>query len=337
MRLAEALRLLIAVPPPFFEQFVGETLAAELSDAFDTIVRIDPTQLAAGDWPKQFISARPHALLSGWVTPSVPPEAIPPLKIVAHTAGGVRQLVSRQMIERGLLVTNWGPLASRTVAEHALTLTLATLRRLPQWVSVMREPDGWKNFRNESEQTLYNKRVSIHGFGAIARQLIRLLKPFDCDITAYSAGVPAELFAEHGVKQASSLDELFPCADVFIEVEALTEASQNSVTAALLEQLPPGAAFINVGRGAVVDEDALGRLAVAGKLFVGLDVYRREPLPGDSPLRGLPNVLVTPHIAGPTVDERRHCGQRAVEALKQFARGQTPEGVVTADIYDRST
>lgn len=335
--MSEPLRLLIAVPPIFLEQFVGEAMIEELHGAFDTIVRIDPTGMPADEWRKQFAAARPDALLSGWVTPHIPADAIPPLKIAAHTAGGVRQLVSRDMIEHGLMVTNWGPLASRTVAEHALTLTLATLRRLPEWAFRMRDPNGWKDHRNETAQTLYNKRVSIHGFGVIARELIRLLKPFDCDITVYSAGVPNDFIAQHGVKQAGSLEELFPRADVFIEVEALTDVSRDSVTAALLEQLPAGAAFINVGRGLVVDETALGRLAAAGKIYVGLDVFRVEPPPADSLLWGQLNVMLTPHIAGPTVDERRRCGRRAVEALKQFARGQRPEGVLTLDVYDRST
>lgn len=331
-------RLVIALPQSWLDDFVGPDGVARLRAAFDDCVTLPAAVGEARRWADDVVAARPHAILSGWGTPPIPAAAMPPLAIVAHTAGSVRGLVTREMIARGLLVTNWGPAAAPAVAEAALMLVLACLRRLNHWSLVMHRDRGWGGLGSaESGVGLYGRRVAIHGFGNIARQFVRLISPFGCDVSAYSAGVPSTLFAEHGVRPAPSLEALFAGAEVLVEAEALTDASRGSVTEALLRSLAEGAAFVNVGRGAVVNERALERVAAEGRLQVGLDVYEREPLPASSPLRGLPNVTLTPHVAGPTRDQRRACGARAVEALCRFAAGEPIDRPIGVDEFDRST
>jgi phosphoglycerate dehydrogenase-like enzyme len=94
---------------------------------------------------------------------------------------------------------------------------------------------------------------------------------------------------------------------------------------------------VNVGRGAVVDEAALLRVAQEGKIMVGLDVYGVEPLPLDSPFRGLRNVTLTPHIAGPTTDRRRDAGAFALKNLSAYFEDRPLQAVVTPAVYDTST
>ena len=106
------------------------------------------------------------------------------------------------------------------------------------------------------------------------------------------------------------------------------------MTERLLRLMPPGAAFVNVGRGKVVDEDALLRVAREGRIQVGLDVFATEPLPADSGFRGLPNAVLLPHIAGPTLERRRDAGTHALENLRAYAEGRPLKAVITPEVYD---
>jgi phosphoglycerate dehydrogenase-like enzyme len=186
-------------------------------------------------------------------------------------------------------------------------------------------------------RTLAGKRVGLHGMGAVARALAGLLRPFGVNLAAYSRGVPEAHMLALGVRPCASLEELFRHAEVLFEVEGLNGHTRGSVTADLLELLPPDAVFVNVGRGALADEAALAALARAGRLRVGLDVYHREPLAADSPLRDNPGVLLSPHVAGPTWETYPLCGAQALENLAAYLRGETPENLVTLEIYDRAT
>lgn len=331
------MHLLLAVYHEYLPQFLGEEDLAQLASQFEKVTRIEPELLSEQQWVAMFAEQRPDAVVSCWGTRAVPAEAMPKLKYVAHLCGSVRNLVTRDMIERGLWVTNWGNIHAKPVAECALLLTLCTLRKTTRWTLAMHRDRLWPHEALHQSCTLLGRRVGLHGFGSIARELIQFLKPFGCPISAYSAGVPDEWIRQHGATPVKSLQELFSNVDVLIEVEALTPASRHSVTEDLLRMLPAGASFVNVGRGAVVDEAALIRVALEGRLEIAMDVYEAEPMPADSPLRGLPNVTLSPHIGGPTADMRRGCGARAVKNLLRFARGEKPDETITPELYDRAT
>jgi phosphoglycerate dehydrogenase-like enzyme len=302
-------------------------------------VRVDISSLKPGQWEETLLARQPEVIVSGWGTPRFPDDLILgkkiPLCYACHITGTIKGFISRELIEQGLLVSNWGNSISHTIAEHALLLTLASLRSIPLWKGHM---DGTER-KHIATRSLHDKRVGIHGFGAIARHLVALLKPFGVTISSYSAGVPAALFAEHGVRQCKSLEELVSDIDIMIECEAWIPQTEGSVSARILGLLPKDAVFVNVGRGAVVDEVALGKLAREGKLNVGLDVYEKEPLPHDSPLQGLDNVILSPHIAGPTHDAFPLCGDQAMSNLKLYLSGKKEQikGVVTLEVYDRIT
>ena len=124
---------------------------------------------------------------------------------------------------------------------------------------------------------------------------------------------------------------------MLIECEALTSLTRGSVTAAILDLLPPDAVFVNVGRGAVVDEPALVRRAARGLVRVALDVFEHEPLPPDSEFYRIPNALLSPHIAGPTADTFPLCGEFALDNVRQYLQGGKIAGLVTLEAYDRSS
>jgi phosphoglycerate dehydrogenase-like enzyme len=295
-------------------------------------------------WEKSLVEINPTLLVTGWGTPAMPESYAQSsclgLRYVCHLAGSVKPMVPRSLLKRGVLVSNWGTTISHTVAEHAMLLVLGALRNLPAWKDYL---DHWKDrvtpFAVYMLQTrsLRGRRVGIHGFGAVARELVEMLKPFQVEIASYSHGVPRELFKQHGVRCCDSLEELFSQSEIVIECEALTPLSRGSITEKVLRLLPEGAVFINVARGMIVDEAALSRVAGEGYLRVGLDVYRQEPLPDSSRLLAIQEALLSPHIAGPTVDSFPLIARFAARNIRAFLDGTPVDGVVTLEAYDRST
>lgn len=292
-------------------------------------------------WDRLLESKRPNVLVTGWSTPALAMHHLAgnggSVDYVCHVAGSVRHIVSAEMINAGLKVTNWSTLIAPQVAEHALLAILALMRNLGLWRETLTLSQGLIPTERLATRTLHGKNVSIHGFGSIARELIRLLRPFGVTIRAYSAGVPDSIIREHQATPVSSLGKLAADADVFVTCEALTPATNKSIDAAVLGALPEGAVFVNVGRGTIVDEAALAEVAKARGLRVGSDVFAFEPLPADSPLLTLPGAILSPHIAGPTLDAYAKCGHHALANIRRYCEGRPPEGLITPEIFPRST
>ena len=291
-------------------------------------------------WPALWRETPGDILICAWQSPSlnstVTPADLKPLKYVCYLAGSVRRLVPRELIANGLLVTNWGGAISATVAECTLMLILMALRRASHWAIAMHRDGAWKNAAT-CTQSLLDRRVGIHGFGGISQALVPMLRPFTPHIQAFSPHVPDEHFTRSGVKRLHSLEELFAQSDVVVELAAATPENFHVVQESHLRLIPDGGVFVNTGRGSVVDEVALTRVAREGRLQIALDVFEQEPLPADSPLRGLPNVTLLPHLGGPTRDRRRDSGALALKNLRAFRRGEPLEAVVNLEVYDRSS
>ena len=305
---------------------------------------VDACSIPSPDWWSSLLQEiRPTILVSCWGTPMVPyplvASGLVPLRYVCHASGSVRKVVPREFITNGGVVTNWAGLVGNSVAEHALLLILASLRNLPQWHLALGEDMNkrWGKGPQMGTLSLRGRNVGIHGFGNIARELARLLKPFEVNCRAYSEGVPAEIMRQHGVAPCNSLEELFANSDVLAECESLTPKSVGIVNADILKLMPKGGVFVNVARGAIVDQAALDCLARNGHIRVASDVFREEPLPQNSPLRTNPNVLISPHIGGPTADCYPRCGEFALKNISRYLAGEPLEGRITLEIFDRST
>lgn len=292
------------------------------------------------DWHQLWRNSPGQILVSAWQTPSLNSNILPAdltsLRYICYLAGSVRKLVPRVLIEQGILVTNWGGSISQNVAECTLMLILMALRRASHWAVAMHRDGLWKDSQTMT-QSLIGRRVGIHGFGLISQQLVPMLRPFTSEIQSYSPRVPENIFTNLGVKRLGSLGELFATSDVVVELAALTPENHHLVDESILRLIRPGGVFVNVGRGSVVDEAALARVAQEGKIQVALDVFEVEPLPKESPLRGLPNVTLLPHLGGPTRDRRCDSGRLALKNLRAFLEGKPLEAVISLDIYDRST
>ncbi|EIP98524.1 phosphoglycerate dehydrogenase-like oxidoreductase [Opitutaceae bacterium TAV1] len=298
-------------------------------------------ELDRESWDEMLDVASPRILVTGWQTPRLAPGRLAihggSIDYVCHIAGTVRHLVTRQILEAGLKISNWGSLVAPQVAEHALLLTLGALRNLPEWHGFMRGPDTTRAKERLAPRTLYGKRVALHGFGFIAREFMRLLRPFNVTLSVFSESVPGEFIRKHGAEPAGSLPELVRGADVFVTCEALTERSRLAINRDVFAALPERAIFVNVGRGALVDEKALLHAMHTRGLRLASDVFTREPLPTKSPFLAQSGALLSPHIAGPTPDVYPDCGERALANIANHLAGRPVTGLVTPEIFDRST
>jgi phosphoglycerate dehydrogenase-like enzyme len=328
--------ILAALSAQELGDFLPDPLLTEIRALAAPFDHLETENLAAEEFHELLAARDPEILLTCWKTRPLPARLPPRLRYVCHLSGSIKQIVTREHLERGLIASNWGGSISRIVAEWALFHILSCLRRATFWTLAMHHEGGWKNGHTETS-SLFGRRVGLHGFGQVARELTGLLHAFSCEISAFAPDVDAAAEARYGVKRAASLEELFGENEVIVELAPLIPATIGSVTEALLRRIRPGGVFVNVGRGAVVDEVALVQIAREGKITVGLDVFTVEPLPPDSALRGLPNVTLTPHLAGPTTDRRRDAGQFALENLRAYVRGQPLQAVITPHTFDGMT
>lgn len=333
-------RILFSVGPREKNLFLPRTDLTRFHDR--DCVHVNPDGISAADWEQSLRQHRPTVLVSAWNTPPIPLSWVESddftLRYLCNITGSVKSVAPRALFARGVRMTNWGTLINHTIAEHALLMVLSLLRNTPAWpaaaVSGQYTADLMPVLRTRS---LRGKRVGLHGFGAIAREIVALLKPFQVEIAACSHGVPRAFFESHGVEPCAYLETLFARSDVLIECESLTPRSRGSVTADVLDRLPPDAVFVNVGRGLIVDEPALARLASEKRLRVGLDVFHQEPLPPDSPLAQIPGLLISPHIAGPTWDCFPLCGDHALDNLRRYLDREPLADEITVELYDRAT
>lgn len=327
--------VVVPISKHHFEQFLQRHVNKDWPFCLDILEDVYETD----DLVKKLNDSNSEVLLTAWSTKRLPEDimdAVPSLQYVAHVCGSVRGIIPRNLIQQGLIVTNWGELAARTVAEHCLLQVLSCLRKAAKWQLGMHMNKVWGSVEDDVF-TLFDKKVGIHGFGVSAREFVKLIKPFGCKISAYSPHVDDECFREYGIERSHSLEELFSEHEIIVDLAALTPKTKGIVTEELLNLIPDRGVFINAGRGAVVDEWALAKVAKTGRIQIALDVYETEPLPEDSPLRGCENVFITPHIAGPTVDERPVFGLYALNNIKAYFEKKPLKSVVDLARYDRMT
>ncbi len=330
--------ILAVLTPTEAREFLPEPMLAQLRALAPEFRLVDSTGFDEAALARELATMNPEVLVACWKTPLLP-DALPSrLRYVCYIAGSLKRVISRAHLERGLLVTNWGGAISRTVAECALFHILACLRNTSHWAIAMHQPGkaAWKNGITDA-RSLFCRRVGIHGFGPVARELVTLLRAWNCPITALAPDLTAELAHAYGVERAATLDALFAENEIIVELAPLIPATTGLVTERVLRLIRPGGVFVNVGRGAVVDEDALLRIAREGKIAVGLDVYTTEPLPAASGFRTLPHVSLTPHIAGPTIDRYPDAGAFALKNLRAYTEDRPLEAVVTPEIYDQTS
>jgi phosphoglycerate dehydrogenase-like enzyme len=200
-------------------------------------------------------------------------------------------------VPHGVTVTTAGDAYGPTVAEHAVTLLLALVRKLPAAVRNA-EQHRWEQSHATAIGTLHGATVAIVGFGNIGREIATRLRGFGARVLAVTrSGRPDPLADE--VVTVDALHDALARSDAVVLAVPLNARTRHLIGAPALAAMQPHAILVNVARGGVVDQAALTAALTEGRIAgAGLDVTEPEPLPPDDPLWALPNALITPHVAG---------------------------------------
>jgi phosphoglycerate dehydrogenase-like enzyme len=261
-------------------------------------------------------------------------DSAPRVRLVGELEGDrfANRIDAEAAAARGVRVVDTTHGSSLPVAEWALGLMLIGLRNAAEHY---RRLIGGEEYRRSTDDPGYRlgeltgRRVGLIGLGHIGRRLVELLQPFRCQIVAYDPYVAKEVAQALHV-ELGSLQTVLGGSDVVVCLAPLTPRTQRMLGAAELDLLQPDSVFVNVSRGAIVDPEALIARARRGDIRVCLDVFDPEPIPAASPIRELPNVFLSPHIAGVTAACRPRFFSFMVDELERFFGGRETLFDITA-------
>ena len=243
-----------------------------------------------------------------WSSPRLDAEILknaPKLKLLTHLGGTVVPFVSDEMWERGIKVISANDYFAESVAEGTLAYILCALRDIPKY---SRELKLEKKWRPEPWYTagLMGKKIGIVSYGTIARKLVRILAQFQVSLLVYDIKpLPSEDVEKYGL-EAASLERIFEECDIISLHTPLFDATYHMIDTPLLSRIKDGALFVNTSRGGVVNQRSLEAELAKGRFRAVLDVFEEEPPKEDCALYGLDNVMMIPHMAGPTIDMRTY-------------------------------
>ena len=218
---------------------------------------------------------------------------LPGLRVVQLLTAGYDNVIPA--LPAGVQLANASGVHDASTAELAVTLTLSSLRGIPEFVAAQGRSQWLSTGYRPS---LADKRVLILGYGGIGVAIARRLSGFEASLTAVASrarGGDDLVAIVHGVDE---LQSLLPRHEVVIVIVPLTDATTGLVGRDFLASMPDGALLVNVSRGKVVDTQALLEATLTGRIMAALDVTDPEPLPADHPLWRAPGVLISPHVGG---------------------------------------
>jgi D-3-phosphoglycerate dehydrogenase len=260
-------------------------------------------------------------------------EAAPKLKIIARHGIGVDAVDLDAANEHGIIVTTTGSVNAGAVAEYAFALLLGIVRKVRQADGGMRNGEWNRNPLVGME--LAGKTLGIIGLGAIGKHMARQALGFRMRVLAQDpvAKPPGDLDIE-----MTTREDLLARSDVVSLHMRLSKDTWHTIDGKNLALMKPTAIFVNVSRGELVDEKELITALQTGRIAgAALDVYEHEPLATDSPLRQLPNVLLSPHVAGQTRESMRLVALAAADAILDVIAGRTPAHVYNPEASSRPT
>lgn len=256
----------------------------------------------------------------------------PNLRLLFVHGSGLDKVDVVEASRRGVCVANAPDYIAQAVAEHALALVLAVMKNVVRGDRVVRS-GGWGPDTQKSLVTtiLRSKRVGIVGLGRVGSEVAKLFRALGAEVVYWSRSRKTEV--EHALDLTYvDFEELLRSSDVIVITIALTPETRGLISHRELSLVKPGAILVNVSRGPVVDEEALIKALSEGRVRAGLDVYSVEPLPKDSELVKLDNVVLTPHIAGFAYEALRGTSEFVAREVVRFLReGKLPHTVVNRE------
>jgi len=295
----------------------------ERADIDELVNMVAPQQTAASIAAQSELLADVDVVFSGWGMPRLDEDfltAAPDLKAVFYGAGSIRGFATDAAWDRGIIICSAWAANAVPVSEYTLAQILFSLKRGWHHALTIKRQQRW--MRQVAVPGAYNSTVGIISLGMIGRLVVERLRSFDIRIIAYDPFVSEETAAGLGV-ELCSLEDVFRRADVVSLHTPKLPETLGMITGAHLASMKEGTTFINTARGAVVRElEMIEVLQGRSDLFAVLDVTDPEPPVDGSPLYTLPNVILTPHIAGSIDTECRRMARYMIDDYKRYVAGE---------------
>jgi len=256
-----------------------------------------------------------------WERPEELLKRAPRLRWVQATSSGIGPLIEHLGLAGSpLLITNAAGIHAQPLAEFVLLAALHFAKEMPR-LNTWKEKRHWERFCG---QEVFGSRMTLVGLGRVGSRIAELSSALGMEVTGYrrTAGLPTPPGVRRVVDSAG-LDSVLPETDILVIAAPDTPETTNLIDRRRLFLLPAHAVVVNVGRGSLIDEQAMIELLEAGRLRgAGLDVFAKEPLPTDSPLWAMPNVIISPHSASTVVQENDRLVDLFIENLHRYLDGR---------------
>jgi D-3-phosphoglycerate dehydrogenase len=252
---------------------------------------------------------------------------LPDLKFVAVSRGGPVNVDMNAARDAGILVVNTPGRNASAVAEFTLGAILAETRLIRSGHESLRKGE-WRGELYRADKTgreLSEMTVGVVGYGNIGTKVVRLLRAFGTKVVVYDPYVQLSADDRNADVEHVSFDDLLSRSDVVTLHSRVSEETRHMMNAESFAKMKPGAIFVNTARGPLCDYDALYEALVNGPLGSAmLETFAVEPVPADWPLLQLPNVTLTPHIAGASVRTVTYAAEMAAEEVRRYIAGLPP-------------
>lgn len=232
-----------------------------------------------------------------------------------------------ELLPAGMSYANAATVHESSTAELAVGLILAAQRQLPRFVHAQQRGEWSPVFAD----SLADRHVLLVGFGGVGTAIAQRLAPFEVTMTAVASSARTEQVEGVGdvtVRSIDDLPELLPDAEIVVLSLPATEQTRHVFDAGMIAHMAPGALLVNVGRGPLIDTDALVDALHAGAIRAASDVFEEEPIPADHPLWSAPNLLISPHVGGASTAMNPRIARLIRRQIDRMLAGEDPVNVV---------
>lgn len=331
----DAMNILVTIPEgPVKESFMPSEVKKRINALGD--VSWNETRKQYGQADIAGLIKGRDICITGWGSPMLDINVLDNadrLRLLVHTGGTVAQVANSLLYQRGIKVISGNRMFAESVAEGVLAYILCSLRDVAYLDSETKK-GCWRT--DHLTEGLFGKKVGLIGFGMVARYLVPMLRPFRVGIKVYDPYVTAETCAGYGVIQAD-LQEVIGTSDIISVHAPQILETYHLISREMLKIIPDGALFVNTSRGSLVDEKALCDELAKNRFRAVLDVYETEPLPQDSRLRGFMNVILSPHVAGPTPDRHKFITIELIDDIRRFIQGKAMKHEISSEYASMMT
>ncbi len=270
------------------------------------------------------------------ITRKVLEKARPKLKVLSKYGIGVDKIDVKSCTEFGIPLLFTPGVNHTTVAEHAFLLLLSLEKNLLFHTDSTRSNDAKTNWKRKTGHELFEKTIGIIGLGRVGKEVATRARAFGMNVISMSRNWDEAFAAQHGIKKAASLDEIFATSDYLSLHCNLAPETRNLICTANIAKMKSGVVIVNCARGEVANTTDLVTALKSGRVAgYGADVLDQEPPPADHPLLKLPNVIVTPHVGSRTYESVVRQATCSVKNLILAMNGEKPIAQVNPEVLPR--